>query len=46
LMQAHKIRVARGDYAIAEVHLADAIQALVERSRATLSDDRAPKNPY
>ncbi|RWD16384.1 MAG: VOC family protein, partial [Mesorhizobium sp.] len=22
------------------------IQALVERSRATLSDDRAPKNPY
>ena len=43
LMEAHKIRVARGDYKIAEVHLADAIQALVERSRATLSDDRAPK---
>jgi catechol 2,3-dioxygenase-like lactoylglutathione lyase family enzyme len=46
LMQAHKLRVARGDYAIAEVHLADAIQALVERSRATLSEDRAPENPY
>jgi hypothetical protein len=45
-MQAHKLRVARGDYAIAEVHLADAIQALVERSRATLSEDRAPENPY
>jgi len=46
LMQAHKLRVGRGDYNIAEVHLADAIQALVESSRATLSDDRAPKNPY
>ena len=46
LMQAHKIRVARGDYNIAEVHLADAIQTLVEWSRATLSDERAPKNPY
>ena len=37
LMEAHSIRVARGDYNIAEVHLADAIQTLVERSRATLS---------
>ena len=46
LFEAHKLRVARGDYNIAEVHLADAIQALVERSRATLSEDRAPKNPY
>ena len=46
LMEAHGIRVARGDYNIAEVHLADAIQALAERSRATLSPDRAPKNPY
>ena len=46
LFEAHKLRVARGDYNIAEVHLADAIQALVERSRATLSEDRVPKNPY
>ncbi|TPK08382.1 VOC family protein [Mesorhizobium sp. B2-5-9] len=46
LMEAHKLRVTRGDYNIAEVHLADAIQALVERARATLSADRAPKNPY
>ncbi|WP_027059103.1 VOC family protein [Mesorhizobium loti] len=46
LMEAHRLRVGRGDYNIAEAHLADAIQALVERSRATLSGDRAPKNPY
>ncbi|TPK85309.1 VOC family protein [Mesorhizobium sp. B2-4-12] len=46
LMEAHRLRLARGDYNITEVHLADAIQALVERSRATLSNDRTPKNPY
>lgn len=46
LFEAHKVRVARGDYNIAEIHLADAIQTLVERSRATLSADRSPKNPY
>ena len=46
LHEAHKIRVARGDYNIAEVHLADAIENLVTRKTATLSDDRSPKNPY
>lgn len=46
LFEAHHIRVARGDYAIAEVHLADAIERLTERSRASLSGDRSPKNPY
>ena len=46
LFEAHHIRVARGDYAIAEVHLADAIEQLVERSRSTLSSDRTAKNPY
>jgi catechol 2,3-dioxygenase-like lactoylglutathione lyase family enzyme len=46
LFEAHKIRVERGDYNIKEVHLADAIELLVERSQATLSSDRAPKNPY
>jgi catechol 2,3-dioxygenase-like lactoylglutathione lyase family enzyme len=46
LMEAHRVRVARGDSAIAEVHLADAIEALTERSRPTLSSDRAPKDPY
>jgi catechol 2,3-dioxygenase-like lactoylglutathione lyase family enzyme len=46
LFEAHKIRVARGDYNIAEIHLADAIEMLVERSRQSLSEDRLPKNPY
>ena len=46
LLAAHELRVERGDRAIAEIHLADAIQALVERSRASLSADRSPKNPY
>jgi catechol 2,3-dioxygenase-like lactoylglutathione lyase family enzyme len=46
LMEAHRIRVARGDYNIAEIHLADAIEALIARSRQSLSDDRAAKNPY
>ncbi|MGY6709083.1 MAG: VOC family protein [Rhizobiaceae bacterium] len=46
LFEAHKIRVERGDYNIKEVHLADAIELLVERSQATLSPDRSPKNPY
>jgi hypothetical protein len=36
----------QGDYNIAAVHLADAIEALVSRSQASLSDDRAPKDPY
>jgi glyoxalase family protein len=46
LMYAHRIRVARGDYRIAPVHLADAIEQLVAGSRESLSDDRAPKDPY
>ena len=46
LFEAHHIRVASGDYNIAEVHLADAIEKLVERSRASLSEDREAKNPY
>ena len=46
LLEAHKARVRRGDYNIAEVHVADAIEELVRRSRPSLSDDRAPKNPY
>lgn len=46
LMEAHHIRVERGDYNIAEVHLADAIERLVARRRPSLSEDRAPKNPY
>ena len=46
LLAAHRIRVERGDYAIVSVHLADAIEQLVTRSRGSLSSDRAPKNPY
>ena len=33
LLEAHRLRVERGDHNIAEVHLADAIEALVARSR-------------
>jgi catechol 2,3-dioxygenase-like lactoylglutathione lyase family enzyme len=46
LFEAHNIRVARGDYNIAEVHLADAIEAMMARKSSTLSKDRSPKNPY
>lgn len=46
LLEAHRIRVARNDYAIAEIHLADAIEALTARRRQSLSADRGPKNPY
>jgi catechol 2,3-dioxygenase-like lactoylglutathione lyase family enzyme len=46
LLEAHKIRVERGDYNIAQEHLADAIEALLTRSRASLSEDRSPKDPY
>ena len=46
LLEAHKLRTASGDHHIAEGHVADAIEALVLRSRPSLSDDRSPKNPY
>jgi catechol 2,3-dioxygenase-like lactoylglutathione lyase family enzyme len=46
LLEAHKVRVGRGDHHIAPVHVADAIEALVLRTRPSLSDDRSAKNPY
>jgi catechol 2,3-dioxygenase-like lactoylglutathione lyase family enzyme len=46
LLEAHKLRVERGDYNIAQEHLADAIELLVARSRESLSRDRSPKDPY
>ena len=46
LLEAHKLRVARGDRNIAQAHLADAIEDLVLRSQASLSEDRSAKNPY
>jgi catechol 2,3-dioxygenase-like lactoylglutathione lyase family enzyme len=44
LLEAHRLRVARGDDHIAEIHLADAIEALVLRSRPSLSKDRVAKS--
>jgi len=46
LLEAHRLRVERGDYNIDQDHLADAIGQLVERSRPSLSDDRSPADPY
>jgi catechol 2,3-dioxygenase-like lactoylglutathione lyase family enzyme len=46
LLEAHKLRLERGDYAIDQVHLADAIERMTERSRESLSDDRSPRDPY
>jgi len=46
LLEAHKLRVERGDHHIAQVHLADAIEDMVRRSRESLSDDRSPRDPY
>src|SRR5215207_47759 len=46
LLEAHRIRVAQGDHHIDRAHLADALEALVVRSRESLSDDRSAKDPY
>lgn len=46
LLEAHLLRVERGDANIDRIHLADAIERLVAQSQRSLSDDRAPKNPY
>jgi glyoxalase family protein len=46
LLEAHKLRVARDDYNIAPIHLADAIEAMTLSSRDSLSDDRTAKDPY
>jgi catechol 2,3-dioxygenase-like lactoylglutathione lyase family enzyme len=46
LLEAHKLRVERGDYNIAPIHLADAIELLARRSRESLSQDTSPKDPY
>jgi catechol 2,3-dioxygenase-like lactoylglutathione lyase family enzyme len=46
LFEAHLLRVTRGDRAIGEVHLADALETMAQRSRKSLSADRSPKDPY
>ena len=42
LREAHRIRVERGDHHIADIHLADAIEALVGRWQAALPADSSP----
>jgi glyoxalase family protein len=46
MIAAHRIRVARGDHHIDKIHLADAIEDLVNQRQDSLSADRSPKNPY
>lgn len=46
LLLAHQLRTERGDYNIADVHLADAIEILVRETQPSLSADRGTKNPY
>lgn len=46
MIRAHRIRVARGDYNIDRIHLADAIEELVNQRQDSLSGDRTPKDPY
>ncbi len=46
MIRAHRIRVARGDYNIDRIHLADAIEELVAARQETLSQDRGPRDPY
>jgi catechol 2,3-dioxygenase-like lactoylglutathione lyase family enzyme len=46
LLEAHHIRVARGDHHISDEHLAEAIELIVARNQRSLSGDRTPKEPY
>ena len=46
MIEAHRMRVAAGDAAIGEVHLADAIEKLVLARQQSLSADRGAKDPY
>ena len=46
MIEAHRIRVERGDHHIDREHLADAIERLVERTQQTLSSSRTAANPY
>ena len=46
MIEAHKLRVGRGDYNIQEEHLADAIEILVARRQSSLSVDRSAQDPY
>lgn len=46
LLEAHKLRVERGAYAIGDEQLADALENLTRRTTSSLSDDRSPRQPY
>ncbi|MGB2289340.1 MAG: VOC family protein, partial [Candidatus Puniceispirillaceae bacterium] len=46
LAEAHRLRVARGDDHIDQIHLADAIEWLCQQRQQSLSSDRTPKHPY
>lgn len=46
MIEAHRIRVERGDGNIQEPHLADAIETLVQARQGSLSKHRGPANPY
>jgi glyoxalase family protein len=46
LIEAHRLRVDRGDDHIAPIHVADAIEVLVTRSRPSLSENRSARDPY
>lgn len=46
LLEAHRARVAAGDAAIAERHVALALESLMHTRRESLSDDRSAKSPY
>jgi len=46
MIRAHRLRVTAGDGNILEIHLADAIEGLVAERQASLSADRAAKDPY
>ena len=46
MIEAHRIRVARGDHHIDREHLADAIEALVARRQESLSGDRSARKGY
>src|SRR3954471_1912035 len=45
LLEAHRLRVARDDYNIAPIHLADAIEQMNERSPGSPADDRTAQAP-
>jgi catechol 2,3-dioxygenase-like lactoylglutathione lyase family enzyme len=46
LLEAHQLRVERGDHNIDPEHLADAIELIVARTQRSLSDDRSARNPF